>query len=101
MVDPFEVGFAAFFALLLVVTLRKRYGSEAGTRMLPIGAWWLVATLVQLLPRIVWPNAEQLHRVSGGAGILIMLVVAFVAIRQSGRPRESSSPDSTGGNRRA
>lgn len=100
-VDPVEVGFAAFFALLLVVTLRKHYGSEAGTRVLPIGASWLVATLVQMLPRIGWPNAEQVHRVTGITGILIMVVVAVVAIRQSGRLKERSSPDSTGGDLRA
>lgn len=94
MVDQVEVIFAAFFGLLLVVALWKRYRSEAGTRTLPILEWWLVSTLVRILPKIVWPTAERVHRVTGFAGVLITVVVAVVAFRRGGRLETIPSPDS-------
>ena len=101
MVDQVEVGFAAFFGLLLVVMLWKRYRSQAGKRTLPIMMWWLVATLVQILPKIAWPTAERVHRVTGFAGVLIMVVVAVVALRRGGRLERSPNSDSTGEDLRA
>jgi hypothetical protein len=95
MTEPVEVGFAILFAGLLLLMFRKWLRTAPGSadrRTLPIMMWLMASMLLQLVPKLMWPSASVLNRITLVLGLTSIIAIAVILRRDKHRMSKSAKP---------